>query len=129
MIVDASAIVAILGREPEADRLSTRLRAAPRRSTHPISIYEAVLAVERLTRGTADRARALVDDFMSDLDVEVLGIGSAEAAAATDAFARYGKGRHPASLNMGDCFSYAVAKLRGAPLLYKGDDFALTDLA
>lgn len=129
MILDASAIVAIMRREPEAGALAIRLTEAPRRGTHGISVYEATLAVARLSGAPVAEAEAVVADFLEDMAVVVHPIGPAEAAAALDAFARYGKGRHPAALNMGDCFSYACAKLRGMPLLYKGDDFALTDIA
>ena len=129
MILDASAIVAIMRAEPEAAELSARLLAAARRETHGVSVYEATLAVARLSGDTVEAAEAIVMDFLEDLTILVSPIGPAETAAALDAFARYGKGRHPAALNMGDCFSYACARTRGMPLLYKGEDFAKTDLA
>jgi ribonuclease VapC len=129
MIVDASAIVALLLDEPEARSLADRLEAAPTRATHPVSIYEAALAIARSWRSSPGEAEADVNLLLAGSDLRVLPIGPDEAAAALDAFAKYGKGRHAAKLNMGDCFSYACAKLRGMPLLYKGDDFALTDLA
>ena len=70
-----------------------------------------------------------VRDFLEDFRFRVVGIGARESEIATDAYARYGRGRHPAALNMGDCFAYACAKSNGAMLLYIGEDFALTDLA
>jgi ribonuclease VapC len=129
MIVDASAIVAILLDEREAGALAHRLSEASRRATHPISVYEAALAIARVSRSTLEEAQDDVASFVTDLEMQVALIGAPETAAALGAFARYGEGRHPARLNMGDCFSYACAKVRGMPLLYKGDDFARTDLA
>ncbi|HEY8564314.1 MAG TPA: type II toxin-antitoxin system VapC family toxin [Beijerinckiaceae bacterium] len=130
MVVDASALVAIALEEPEADALSGRLNAAAIALTHPLSVYEAVLAVTRELKQPPYVTYRDLSDFMSAAGIEVVDIGSAETIAALEAFTRYGKGqKHPAQLNMGDCFSYACAKLRGMPLLYKGDDFARTDLA
>jgi ribonuclease VapC len=128
MIVDASALVAILGREREAERLLARLCAAPLRSTHPISLYETVLALRRINDVSSVTALADVQDFLEAVNVQIVSIDASIACAALDASDRYGKGRHPAALNMGDCFSYACARLRGMPLLYKGDDFARTDI-
>lgn len=129
MIVDASALTAILLREPEADELLRRLKAARAAATHPISIMETAQAVARVKQSGLTEARLDVEEFLEEADMAVVTLGSDEARQAVDAAERYGKGRHPARLNMGDCFSYAVATLRGMPLLYKGDDFALTDLA
>ena len=129
MLVDASAIVAILLREPEADLLLERLDQSVRRATHPISVYEAASAVARRKEATIADAYTEVASFVAATQLDTLAIMTPETIAALEAFARYGKGRHPAKLNMADCFSYAVAKLRGMPLLYKGDDFSQTDLA
>ena len=129
MIVDASALVAIIQEEPDAELLIDRLEIDGRRSTHGISLFETVVAVARESRREPDVAERTVRRFLARADIAILAIGSREASAALDAFSRYGKGRHPAKLNMGDCFSYACAKVRGVPLLYKGDDFAKTDLA
>lgn len=129
MIVDASAIVAIVEGEPGADKLATRLHSASTRLTHAISVYEAALAVGRISGIEAEVALAGVRDFLVDTGVGEMTIDDQVANIAVAAYIRYGKGRHPAALNMGDCFSYACAKLRGMPLLYKGEDFAKTDLA
>lgn len=130
MIVDASALVAILLDEPEAEEFIARLHAAGTRATHPISIYEATAALLRERARDVGAARAVVSKLLADAEVDVVSIGHEESRAALDAFARYGKGRgHPAQLNMGDCFSYACAEVRGWPLLYKGDDFSRTGLA
>lgn len=129
MIVDASALVAILLREAEADMMLERIEAAGGSATHAISLYEASGAVARAKECSIADAYGEVAALVGALDLDVLALKTPEAITALEALARYGKGRHPAKLNMGDCFSYAVAKLRGAPILYKGDDFALTDLA
>ena len=128
MIIDASAIVAIMANEPEATALLTPLMRATVRSTHSVSAYEAVLAIARKSGDSVAAARDVVFDFQRQLGIDTLPIGPAETNAALDAFARFGKDRHPAALNMGDCFSYACARLRGMPLLYKGEDFAKTDI-
>lgn len=129
MIVDASAIVALSLFEPDWEGLAARLDGAARPSTHPISIFEASLAIRRMKEVSTTRAFGATQEFLARAEVDVLSIGPAEAAAALDAFDRYGRGRHPAKLNMGDCFSYACARLRGMPLLYVGNDFSQTDLA
>lgn len=127
-MIDASAIVAIMLGEAESGDLFERLLASPRRFTHPVSIYEAALAVSRVKQRPAWFGREQVEIFRDGAGLECIAIGMAETSAALDAFERYGKGRHPAGLNMGDCFSYACARLRAMPLLYKGEDFAGTDI-
>jgi ribonuclease VapC len=129
MIIDASAIVAILLDEPEGRSLAARIEATEVRLTHSITLFEAAQAVSRQWRRTLPDVKDDLRAFLAHAQIEVIEIGSGEAMAAIEAAARYGKGRHPAALNMGDCFSYATAKLRGMPLLYKGDDFSRTDLA
>lgn len=129
MIVDASALVAMIQEEADAELLIDRLETVDLRSTHGVSVFETVIAVARESRREPDLAERTVQRFLAQADIAILTIGSTEASAALDAFRRYGKGRHPAKLNMGDCFSYACAKVRGVPLLYKGNDFAKTDLA
>ncbi len=130
MIVDASALVAILLSEAEAAILETRLDAAAIRRTHPVSIWEATTAIARRKSISLADAELNVMAFLSEAEIAIVPLGEAEALAAMAAAARYGKGRgHPAQLNMGDCFSYGCAKVRRMPLLYKGDDFSRTDLA
>ena len=128
MILDASAIVAILGGEPEADVLLARMRSADVRWTHPVSLYEAALALRRVNDIAIEVALTDTQEFLETADIQVLPLEGRTAETAVLTFARFGRGHHPAKLNMGDCFSYACAKLRGVPLLYKGDDFAKTDL-
>ena len=127
--VDASALCAILLREADAAAINTRLEEAGGGVTHALTLYETVAAVARVSKLSIPDATETVRGFLSETEVELASIGVPETMMALEAFARYGKGRHPAALNMGDCFSYALAKLRGMPLLYQGDDFAQTDLA
>jgi ribonuclease VapC len=124
-IVDTSALVAVLLRETDAaqhlDALSNRARwgiAAPNR-TELLIVAEA-----RFIADGAGHARELLARY----GVQTLAIDEALADAAAAAFRRYGKGRHPAGLNFGDCFSYALARHCQVPLLFKGDDFAQTDV-
>jgi ribonuclease VapC len=130
MFFDTSAIIEFLLDGPKASELLAKLRdAAGPHSTNPMVIYEAAVVLagkENLSVGEAER---LVRSLLRAMDIAVVSIDDQTASAALDAFARYGKGRHPARLNFGDCFSYAGAKAAGVPLLYVGEDFARTDLA
>ena len=129
MFVDASAIVAILTREPEADTLSDLLEAANAPITSPIAVFEAVLGICRKRHTSVEEARDDVREFLILARVEMISITAREAETALTAFARYGKGRgHPAQLNLGDCFAYAAAKNHRKSLLFKGNDFDQTDL-
>ena len=129
MFVDASALVAILLREPGWEPLSERLQTAEAPVTSAIAIYETVLAIARTRAGGIEAARQEVAMALEAAGIEVT-IGPVEADAALDAFARDGKGQgHPAQLNLGDCFAYAVAKTQRVTLLFKGDDFSHTDMA
>jgi len=129
IVVDASAIVAILTREPEADALVSALQAGGRVETTPLAIYEAVLGVSRKRQWSVKESETHVSDFLRTAEVAVQPNQPDTVHIALAAFARYGKGRgHPARLNLGDCFIYAQAKLSGASLLFKGDDFSKTDI-
>jgi ribonuclease VapC len=130
MFVDASAIVAIITREAEADVLADRLEAARAPVTSPIAIFEAALGIRRLRRSTVAEAYADVIEFLAMALVQVVPVSPGDADAALLAFDRYGKGQgHPARLNLGDCFAYAIARNNDLAILYKGDDFSQTDLA
>ena len=129
IVVDASAIVAMLTREPDADSLLSALAAAGPAETTPIAFYEAVLGVSRKRQWSVAEAETHVGDFLRAAGVAVQPIQPETAHVALEAFARYGKGRgHRARLNLGDCFIYAQAKVGGASLLYKGEDFSKTDI-
>lgn len=94
-----------------------------------MTCWETVSALSRSYQFSIEQARANVDDTAKYLGLALVPIGEAEMWTALDAFQRYGKSRHPARLNMGDCFAYACAKANGAMMLYKGNDFSQTDLA
>jgi ribonuclease VapC len=129
MFVDASAIVAILTREADADALADRLGAARQPITSAIAVFEAVLGICRKRHASVAEAETDVREFLAMAKVDVVGVGAQEASTALKAFDRYGKGRgHPAQLNMGDCFAYACATTHRAPILCKGADFARTDV-
>jgi len=128
MFVDASAWTAILLREPEREQLRTRLADAETILTSPIAIWETVRAVERETGGDIQEVSADFAAFRTSAGARIVEIGVEEGRLAIEAYARFGKGVHPAKLNMGDCFAYACAKVHSVPLLYKGDDFVLTDI-
>jgi ribonuclease VapC len=130
MFVDASAIVAILTNEPGAGDLIDRLEGASSPITSAIAISRATLGLCRKRNAEVDEGRTDVADFPGAARVKVVPIGIAEADLALSAFARYGKGRgHPAQLNPGDCFAYAVANSHRTTTLFKGEDFSKTDIA
>ncbi len=130
MFVDASAIVAILTREPDADALADVLENARAPITSPIAIFEAALGICRKRHASVEEAKADIRDFLGVAAIRAVSITEREAETALAAFSRYGKGRgHPAQLNLGDCFAYAVAKNHRTALLFKGDDFSKTDIA
>ncbi len=130
MFVDASAIVAILTREPEADALAEVLETARSPITSPIAIFEAALGICRKRHASVEEAEADVREFLEVAAIRAVSITEREAETALAAFSRYGKGRgHPAQLNLGDCFAYAVAKNHRTALLFKGEHFDKTDIA
>jgi len=129
MFVDASALVAILTREPDAADLALRLSLNPSRYTSPVALYEAALGVARLRRIPAATAQTVVTQFLTETDTQIVPITAEIGTAAIEAFDRFGRGNHPARLNMGDCFAYACARSLGVALLCKGEDFRRTDIA
>ncbi len=129
MFVDASAIVAILTREREAGALADALETARSPITSPIAIFEAALGICRKRHVSVEEAAEDVREFLGIAAIRAVSITDKEAETALAAFSRYGKGRgHPAQLNLGDCFAYAMAKNYRTTLLFKGEDFAKTDI-
>ena len=128
MFVDASAMVAMLTDEPEGDRLARVLEGDQGPITSAIAIYETAARLMSKSSLSEEEARHTVGEFLRTANVQVVSIGEREVEMALRAFERFGKRRHPAGLNMGDCFAYACAKVFDAPLLYTGDDFSLTDV-
>jgi ribonuclease VapC len=124
--VDTSALVAIFMDEPDRQAYASAIADAGAAVVPTTCILEASIKAYRV--GGADMDEAL-DALVKRLKIEVVPVGTRELAAARDAFRRFGKGTgHPAALNFGDCFSYALAKTRDLPLLFKGADFAATDI-
>ncbi len=127
IVADTSAIIAIVFAEPEREAFIDVIRRAPRVLVSTVSVVEARMVVHG-RRG--ERAVVLVDDLLRLPMFELIPPGIAEMDAAYAAFVAFGKGSgHPAALNFGDVFGYALAKVRGLPLLYKGADFSETDIA
>ncbi len=128
MFIDASAIVAILAREPDADELALKFKGVRPLMTSPLAIYEAALAIARLQNIDISNSTCVVRRFLNYYGIRTVSITEDIGQAALIAFDRFGKGRHPAKLNMGDCFAYAFARLHNVRLLCKGDDFRQTDI-
>jgi len=128
MFIDASALTALMTVEDGSMHLCDRVERAKTRITSPLAIWETAVAISRRTGLEVEQAGHEVDAYLTLAKIDSMALPTEVAALALEAFDRYGKGRHPARLNMGDCFAYACARHFGQPLLYKGDDFALTDI-
>lgn len=126
MVIDTSALVAMLGDEPEAEAFEAAVEADPMRLMSTASFLETAIVIE--TRRGEPGGREL-DLWLHRAEVELVAVDAEQAELARTAYRRYGKGRHAAGLNFGDCFAYALAAVSGEPLLFKGDDFPLTDVA
>jgi ribonuclease VapC len=125
MIIDSSAIVAILRSEADRDLYLSAIDSAEIRRIPAPNLLETTMVLTGLHR--SDMMEEL-DAFLRTASIETIAFTSDHAAVARQAFLRYGKGRHPAGLNFGDCIAYATARLEAMPLLFKGDDFRLTDI-
>lgn len=123
IVLDSSAFIAIQRAEPEAEHFSRLLSLAD------IVVMAAAIYLEcAIVAARAPKGRAVLDAWIAARRVSVVPVDHTLAQIAADAFARYGKSRHPAGLNFGDCFAYALARSLNAPLLFKGDDFSRTDV-
>lgn len=125
MVIDTSAIVAIALDESDAAELEVRIADDPLRLISAATVLEATIVLE--TR-LGDAGGREFDLWLLKIGAEIVPVDAEQADAARRAWRRYGKGRHAAALNYGDCFSYALALTRGEPLLFKGEDFAKTDV-
>jgi ribonuclease VapC len=125
MVIDTSAVVAILFDEDDYLRYAEAIEAAPTRLISAVTRVELAIVVEGRKR---DAGRSRLERFLALSAAEVVAVTAHHASLAIDAFRSFGKGRHPAGLNIGDCFSYALAKASDLPLLYKGGDFSRTDI-
>ena len=126
MVIDTSALVAILLREPDAESYAKAMDDAPLRLLSAVTRVELSFVIEG-RKGEAGRIG--LERLLNDGEFEVVAVTPQQAMIAIDAFRTYGQGRHKAGLNFGDCFAYALAKATGEALLFKGYDFALTDIA
>lgn len=125
MVLDTSAIVALMTGEPSADRLALALEADPERLVSAATVVEASLVLLGRYGEVGD---VQLDRFLRSIGAEVVPVTEHQSTLARDAALRFGKGRHRAALNFGDCFSYALAVERSVPLLFVGDDFAQCDV-
>jgi ribonuclease VapC len=125
MVIDSSAIIAILRNEPERDAFENAILAGSLRLMSAVSKLETSMVA--VGRRSSDAA-VDVDRLVRELGIQILPFDEHQADIAREAFARYGKGRHRAGLNFGDCAAYALAVAEGEPLLFKGTDFGATDV-
>jgi ribonuclease VapC len=125
MVIDTSAVIAILRNEPERRRFNQAIDADDTRLMSTATFVEASIVMQ--ARHGDEGVRQL-DLFVARAEIELVPVDANQAHIARQAFKQYGKGRHPAALNFGDCFTYALAKDTGELLLFKGDDFTQTDL-
>lgn len=126
MVIDTSALLAILEGEPEADEFSRLIERADTRIMSAVTMLEAGIVIE--ARKGADGRRAL-DLLVQTADIDIVAFDGEQTALARQGYATFGKGRHPAALNFGDCAVYGLAKASAEPVLFKGNDFAQTDVA
>jgi len=125
MVIDTSAIVAIAFDEVEAGAFESRIADDPVRLISAATIFEASMVLESRL---GDPGGSELDLWLHRISAEIVPVTAEHSDQARRAWRRYGKGRHPAGLNFGDCFAYALAKLTGEPLLFKGNDFSETDI-
>jgi ribonuclease VapC len=126
MVIDTSGVIAILQAEPPAERLGRAIRESLTRRMSAASVVEAGIVVQRRFGDAGERD---LDALLHQLDLDIIPLTADHARFARDAFRRFGRGRHPAGLNFGDCFSYALARALSEPLLFVGEDFSQTDVA
>ena len=125
MVIDTSALVAMMTGEPSADRLVAAVESETERLVSAATVVEAALV---LMGRYGDVGDAQLDRFLRGIGADVVPVGEDQVTLARDAALRFGKGRHPAALNYGDCFSYALSVARHSPLLFIGDDFSKSDV-
>ena len=127
MIIDTSALIAILRDEPEARACAKAIDAAVSRRVSAVNFVEAAIVIDGSRDPVASRR---FDDLVREANLIIEPVTEVQARIARDAYRDFGRGSgHPAKLNFGDCFAYALAKVMGEPLLFKGDDFAHTDIS
>ncbi len=125
MVIDTSALIAILLGEPEAQRIASAIADDPKKVMSSFSLLEAGIVIEAKKGEAGGRE---LDLLIHRCEIEVVNFTTDQSELARVCWRRFGKGRHPASLNIGDCCSYALSKYTNEPLLFKGEDFSRTDL-
>src|ERR1700687_517113 len=128
MFIDGSALTALLSDEDEARELLARLQQTGTRLTSPLAVWEAAIAVARVLDLPIAAAAEAVESYLALMEITMVGVPPETARMALDAFDRYGKGRHTACLNFGDCFGYACARHLGQPGTFEGADFPQPDI-
>jgi ribonuclease VapC len=128
LFVDTSAVVAVVFYEPERDEIKKLLASTSRFFTSPIVRLETSLVVAQRLNITPTQAEMLFDEIVNEASIQLVPISDEIGSLAVSAYEKFGKGRHPAKLNLADCFSYAVAKHLKMPILFVGNDFSKTDL-
>ena len=128
MFIDASALVAMMTDESDARSLASRMQSSDERITSPTAVWESAISVARILGMPVADAGEAVQEFLAAMSIENMPIPPEAGTLAIQAFDRFGKGRHPAQLNFGDCVAYACARHHRVPLLFKGGDFSLTDI-
>ena len=124
-LIDTSVLIALLNVEPESARLAVAIETDATRLISAATVVEAGMVIESRYGSVGGRE---LDLLMAKASLSIQAVTVEQAEMAREAWRRFGKGRHPASLNFGDCFSYALAKATGEPLLFKGNDFTHTDI-
>ncbi|KQT07374.1 MULTISPECIES: type II toxin-antitoxin system VapC family toxin [unclassified Bradyrhizobium] len=128
MFIDASALAAMLTNEDEARELLARVQQSTTRLTSPLAVWEAAIAIACVLDLPIAAAAEAVESYLALMEIKTVNVAPETARIALEAYDRYGKGRHPARLNFGDCFAYACARNLGEPLMFKGADFPQTDI-
>jgi ribonuclease VapC len=126
MVIDSSAILAVLFEEAGANRIAHLIASDPRRLSSAFTVLEAAIVAEARKGEAGGRE---LDLLLHRIGLESIPLTASHVEVAREAWRRYGKGKHPAGLNIGDCFAYALARISGEPLLCTGDDFPQTDVA
>jgi ribonuclease VapC len=129
IFIDASAMISMMTGESDANELADQMEAEQSRLCSAISLWETIAGLCRSYTFSVPSARRVVQSFIALNEINFVTVGEREFELASQAYAEFGKGRHPAALNLGDCFAYACAKSNRAKLLFKGDDFTKTDIS
>lgn len=128
MVLDTSAVLAILLQEPEAPAFAVAIETAESVRMAAANVLESSIVLRSRKQITPEEAGHVLDEFLDEAGVRVVPFDADQLAAARKAYAEYGRGNHPAKLNFGDSFAYALARVAGEPLLFKGNDFSQTDI-